>query len=41
MLEINKITKLNVYPDGPLQDTYTSDSGIKVYSQNFVVCGKA
>lgn len=39
--EVNKTTKLNVYPDGPLQDTYTSDSGIKVYSQNFVVCGKA
>lgn len=39
--EVNKTTKLNVYPDGPLQDNYTSDSGIKVYSQNFVVCGKA
>ena len=38
---VNKTTKLNVYPDGPLQDTYTSDSGIRVYSQNFVVCGKA
>ena len=38
---INHTHKLHVYPDGPLQDTYTSDSGIKVYSQNFVVCGKA
>lgn len=37
----NKTTKLYVYPDGPLQDQYTSESGIKVYSQNFVVCGKA
>lgn len=31
---------LIVYPDGPLSEQNTSDSSIKVYSQNFVVCGK-
>jgi hypothetical protein len=29
-----------VYPDGPLQETWTSQTGIKAYSMNFVVCGK-
>lgn len=38
--EIGKRTQLYVYPDGTLQDQYTSETGIKVYSLNFVVCGK-
>lgn len=29
-----------VYPDGPLQEQWTSQTGIKAYSMNFVVCGK-
>lgn len=28
-----------VYPDGPLSPQFTSDSGLKVYSVNFVVAG--
>lgn len=36
-----KTYKLYVYPDGPLVESNTSDSSIKMYSQNFVVCGKA
>lgn len=38
--ETRKETRLYVYPDGVLQDQYTSETGIKVYSLNFVVCGK-
>lgn len=33
------VKKLYVYPDGPITPAYTSDSGIHVYSINFVVTG--
>lgn len=32
--------RIYVYPDGQLQDVWDSNSGIKAYSMNFVVCGK-
>ena len=36
----NTTRKYYVYPDGPISNSYSSDSGIKVYSVNFVVVGK-
>lgn len=39
--EVIRTDNLYVYPDGPLQETWSSSSGIKAYNMNFVVCGKA
>lgn len=39
--EVYKTSKLYVYPDGVLQEQFTSETGVKVYSITFVVCGKA
>ena len=37
---VHRSDKLYVYPDGNLQETWSSNSGIKAYSMSFVVCGK-
>lgn len=37
---VNETRKYYVYPDGAISLQYTSDSGIKVYSVNFVVTGQ-